>query len=145
MTFWTCGHLLKVTWNCDWCILISLVCFECQKMDVETKQASVEKKWACEGRKDQQLGPPCLFVTLSLCALVSSLHSLVLPPLHPLWTPATQAGAKWACLSQTDCYDQSNCPHVIKKPRELRQFPACFSEIFQKSSTETCFSRIFFT
>ena len=31
-----------------------------------------------------------------------------------------------ACLSQTDCYNQSNRQYVMKKAAELRRLPACF-------------------
>ena len=36
MTFWPCAPLHKVTWNCDWCLSIRLVCFVCRTMDMKT-------------------------------------------------------------------------------------------------------------
>ena len=44
MTFWTCVHLHKVTWSCDWCISIRLVCFVCRTMDMKTYTSTLKAK-----------------------------------------------------------------------------------------------------
>ena len=36
VTFRTCVHLHEVTWNCDSCISIRLICFVCGTMDMKT-------------------------------------------------------------------------------------------------------------
>ena len=43
VTFWTCVHLHKVTWNCDSCISIRLVCFLCWTKDMKTYSTRTPK------------------------------------------------------------------------------------------------------